>query len=365
MIPIAKPMMGEEEKAAVIAVLESGQLAQGQKVAEFEERFAAYCGVKHAIATTSGTTALHVALLAHGIGAGDEIVTTPFTFIASANSILFTGARPVFCDILPDTFNIDPEQVEAAVKARRAQGARVKGIMPVHLFGQMCDMPALMEIARRYDLVVIEDACQSHGAAIAGKKAGAFSSGCFSFYPTKNITTGEGGIITTDDDAIDQRCRMLRHHGSARTYFHESLGYNFRMTNIHAAIGVAQMSKLAGWTEQRIQNAAYLTERLSQLPHVIPPVVRPGYTHVFHQYTVRVRGNRDQAIEQLRAKGIGVGVYYPLPIHKQPLYLNMGYADQLPKAEQAALEVLSLPVHPALSREDLDTIVEAVASLQI
>lgn len=365
MIPIAKPMMGEEEKAAVIAVLESGQLAQGQKVAEFEERFAAYCGVKHAIATTSGTTALHVALLAHGIGAGDEIVTTPFTFIASANSILFTGARPVFCDILPDTFNIDPEQVEATVKARRAQGARVKGIMPVHLFGQMCDMPALMEIARRYDLVVIEDACQSHGAAIAGKKAGAFSSGCFSFYPTKNITTGEGGIITTDDDTIDQRCRMLRHHGSARTYFHESLGYNFRMTNIHAAIGVAQMSKLAGWTEQRIQNAAYLTERLSKLPHVIPPVVRPGYTHVFHQYTVRVRGNRDQAIEQLRAKGIGVGVYYPLPIHKQPLYLNMGYADHLPKAEQAALEVLSLPVHPALSREDLDTIVEAVASLQV
>lgn len=365
MIPIAKPMMGDEEKAAVLAVLESGQLAQGQKVAEFEERFAAFCGVKHAIATTSGTTALHIALLAHGIGASDEVITSPFTFIASANSILFTGARPVFTDIQPDTFNIDPDQVEAAVKARRAQGARVRGIMPVHLFGQLCDMPALMDIAKRYDLVVIEDACQSHGAAIDGKRAGSFSTGAFSFYPTKNMTTGEGGIVTTDDDAIAQSCRMLRHHGSARTYFHETLGFNFRMSNIHAAIGVAQMGKLAGWTEKRIQNAAYLTARLSQMPHVVPPVVRPGYTHVFHQYTVRVRGNRDQAIEQLRAKGIGVGVYYPLPIHKQPLYLGMGYDDHLPHSEQATLEVLSLPVHPALSREDLDTIVGAVAALQV
>lgn len=365
MIPIAKPMMGEEEKAAVIAVLESGQLAQGQKVAEFEELFAQFCGVKHAIATSSGTTALHVALLAHGIGAGDEVITTPFTFIASANSVLFTGARPVFVDIQPDTFNIDPQQVEEAVKARRASGARVKAIMPVHLFGQLCDMPALLDIARRYELLIVEDACQSHGASIDGQKAGSFSTGCFSFYPTKNITTGEGGIVTTDDDAIAQRCRLLRHQGSSRTYFHETLGYNFRMTNIHAAIGVAQMGKLARWTEQRIANAAYLTARLSHLPHVVPPAVRPGYRHVFHQYTVRIRGNRDQAIEQLRAKGIGVGVYYPLPIHKQPLYLGLGYDDHLPEAERAAQEVLSLPVHPALSPEDLEAIVEAVASLTV
>ena len=365
MINIAKPLMGEEEKAAVLAVLESGQLAQGQKVAEFEQRFAEFCGVKHGIATSSGTTALHVALLAHGIGASDEIITSPFTFIASANSILFTGARPVFVDIRPDTFNIDPDQVEAAVKARRAQGARVKGMMPVHLFGQLCDMPGLVDIANRYDLVIIEDACQSHGASYHGKKAGAFSTGCFSFYPTKNITTGEGGIVTTDDDAIAQSCRLLRHHGSSRTYFHETLGFNFRMTNIHAAIGVAQMGKLARWTEQRIANAAYLTEQLSKVPHVAPPVVKPGYVHVFHQYTIRIRGNRDKAIEDLRAKGIGAGVYYPLPIHKQPLYLSMGYDDHLPEAERASLEVLSLPVHPALSREDLDTIVEAVASLRV
>lgn len=364
MIPIAKPMLGEEEKAAVLAVLESGMLAQGRQVAEFEERFAAFCGVKHGIATSSGTTALHIALLAHGIGAGDEVVTSPFTFIASANSILFTGARPVFADISPDTFNLDPQRVEDVVKARRAQGGRVRAIMPVHLFGHLCDMPALLDIATRYDLLIIEDACQAHGASFQGKKAGSFSTGCFSFYPTKNITTGEGGMITTDDDAIAEKCRLLRHHGQSRQYYHDLLGYNYRMTNIAAAIGLVQMQKLAGWTEKRIQNAAYLTEHLRKLPHVVPPAVRPGYTHVFHQYTIRLRGiDRDWALEQLKARGVGVGVYYPLPIHQQPLYRDLGYTDALPESERACREVLSLPVHPALGQEDLDTIVEAVASL--
>jgi len=363
MIPIAKPLIGDEEKAAVIEVLESGQLAQGQKVAEFEERFACFCGVKHAVATSSGTTALHAALLAHDVGPGDEVLTTPFTFIASGNSVLFTGARPVFVDIEPDTFNIDPQQLEEAVRSRLAQGAPVKAIMPVHLFGHPCDMPAIMDIAARYDLIVVEDACQSHGASIDGKKTGSFGTACFSFYSTKNITTGEGGIITTDDDEIAEKARMLRHHGMRTRYYNELLGYNFRMTNIHAAIGVAQMDKLPAWTEQRIQNAAYLTERLQPLPHVVTPVTRPGYVHVFHQYTVRIRGDRDRAIDAMRDRGVGVGVYYPLPLHKQPIYLNLGYHDSLPEAEKACREVLSLPVHPALSRADLDTIVEAVASL--
>jgi len=364
MIPIAKPLIGEEEKTAVLAVLESGMLAQGQKVAEFEERFAAFCGVKHAVATSSGTTALHLALLAHGLGPGDEVITSPFTFIASANAILFTGARPVFADISPDTFNLDPQSVEDVLKARRAQGGRVRAIMPVHLFGHLCDMPALLDIAARYDLLIIEDACQAHGASFYGKKAGAFATGCFSFYPTKNITTGEGGMITTDDDTIAEKCRLLRHHGQRRQYYHDFLGYNYRMTNIAAAIGLAQMEKLAGWTEKRIQNAAYLTGRLRPMPHVIPPTVRPGYTHVFHQYTIRLRGlDREWALEQLKGRGVGAGVYYPLPIHEQPLYRQMGYSDSLPESERACREVLSLPVHPALSQEDLETIVEAVAAL--
>lgn len=364
MIPIAKPLMGEEEKQAVIEVLESGQLAQGEKVTEFEARFAAFCGVKHAVATSSGTTALHTALLAHGIGPGDQVITTPFTFIASANSILFTGARPVFVDIEPDTFNLDPNKLEDKVKMLRARRSRLKAILPVHLFGHPCDMEAIMDIAKRYDLMVIEDACQAHGASVNGRKVGSFGTGCFSFYPTKNITTGEGGMITTDDEEIAERARMIRQHGMRKRYYHEILGYNFRMTDIQAAIGLAQLEKLPRWTEQRIKNAAYLTERLQCLPHVATPVVKEGCVHVFHQYTIRVKGDRDKAVELLKMKGVGTGIYYPLPVHRQPVYLKLGYDDDLPEAERASREVLSLPVHPALSRDELDVIVEAVASLE-
>ena len=364
MIPIAKPLMGKEEKQAIIEVLESGQLAQGEKVAEFEERFAAFCGVKYAIATSSGTTALHTALLAYGIGPGDEVITTPFTFIASANSILFTGARPVFVDIEPETFNVDPNKVEDKVKALRARRSGLKAILPVHLFGHPCDMEAITDIAERYGPIVIEDACQAHGASINGRKVGTFGTGCFSFYPTKNITTGEGGMITTNDEKIAERARMIRQHGMRRRYYHEILGYNFRMTDIQAAIGLAQLGKLPRWTEQRIKNAAYLTERLRHLAHVVTPLVKEGCVHVFHQYTIRVKGDRDGAVKSLKAKGVGVGIYYPLPVHRQPIYRKLGYDDKLPEAEGASREVLSLPVHPALGRDELDCIVEAVASLE-
>jgi len=354
MIPIAKPLMGEEEKRAVIAVLESGQLAQGAKVQEFEGRFAAFCGVKHAIATSSGTTALHTALLAHGIGPGDEVITTPFTFIASANSILFTGAKPVFVDIEEGSYNINPALIEERITSR------TKALLSVHLYGNPCDMEAIMGIADKHSLIVIEDACQAHGASVHGKKVGSFGTGCFSFYPTKNITTAEGGMITTNDDGVAEWARMIRQHGMRKRYYHEVLGYNFRLTDIQAAIGLAQLEKLAEWTAKRIANAKYLTEHL---PNVVTPTVRDGYVHVFHQYTIRVSGDRDVVVEKLSAAGIGTAIYYPLPVHQQPVYRQLGYQDSLPVAEQVSRQVISLPVHPALTLAELDRIVSEVNRL--
>jgi perosamine synthetase len=256
MIPISKPIIGDAEKKAVLEVLESGMLAQGPRVARLEENFAAMCGVKHAVATTSGTTALHVALLANGIQPGDEVITTPFTFIASVNSILFTGAKPVLVDIDPETFNIDVNKIEAAITPK------TKAIMPVHLYGYVCDMVSIMAIAEKYHLAVIEDACQAVGAMFQDKKAGSFGTGVFSLYATKNIMSGEGGIITTNHDDIAEQCRMIRNHGMKRRYYHDMLGYNFRMSDLHAAIGLAQLERLDEFTKKRSVNADYLNQHL-------------------------------------------------------------------------------------------------------
>jgi len=353
MIPIAKPLIGDEEKRAVLEVLDSGIIAQGPRVKAFEEAFAEMCGVGDAVATSSGTTALHVALLAHGVGPGDEVITSPFTFIASANSILFTDARPVFVDIDPVTFNIDPDLIEGAITPD------TKAIMPVHLFGLSCNMDPIMALAEKYGLAVIEDACQSHGAGYNGKRTGSFGTGTFSLYPTKNMTSAEGGMITTNDPAIAENTRVIRQHGMRRRYYHDELGFNFRMTDVHAAIGLEQLKKLAGFNRKRQENARFLSEHLQG---VVVPAVPDGYEHVYHQYTVRVPGGRrDALVDYLRERGIGSGVYYPVPIHQQTFYVEeLGYDLHLPEAERAAAEVLSLPVHPALSTADLETIVVAV-----
>jgi dTDP-4-amino-4,6-dideoxygalactose transaminase len=350
-IPIAKPQIGDEEKAAVLAVLGSGMLVQGKRVAEFEARFAELCGVRHAVAVASGTAALWLALMAHDIGSGDEVITTSFSFISSANCVLFVGAQPVFVDIEPDTCLIDAEVIEGRITER------TRAILPVHLYGQPCDMAAIMEIASRHDLVVIEDACQAHGATFEGRSVGSFGTGCFSLYATKNMTTGEGGMITTDDDDLAERLRLLRNHGQSARYQHDTLGYHFRMTDIQAAIGLEQLKKLPAWNEQRIANAGYLSVRLKG---VGVPVVRPGRRHVFHQYTVRVPEGRQALQDHLRGQGVGTALHYPLPIHQQPVYKDRGCVDALPESEAASREVLSLPIHPALSLSDLDRIVAGV-----
>jgi perosamine synthetase len=353
MITMAKPQIGPEEKQAVLEVLDSGMIAQGPRVKAFEEAFAQMCSVQFAIATASGTTALHAALLAHHIGEGHEVITTPFTFIASANSVVYTGAKPVFVDIDPVTFNLDPGLIEAAVTDR------TRAILPVHLYGLMCDMDPILAIAEKCGLAVIEDACQSHGAMYRGRRAGSLGTGTFSLYPTKNMTSAEGGMITTDDPQIADECRVIRQHGMRRRYYHDELGFNFRMTDVHAAIGLEQLKKLEGFNHVRRENACFLS---ANLRGVIAPSEPPGYTHVYHQYTVRVpEGRRDALRDYLREKGIGSEVYYPVPIHLQSFYVSeLGYDLSLPRAEKAAQEVLSLPIHPGLSQADLETIVTAV-----
>jgi len=356
MIPIAKPFIGDEEIKEVETVLKSGFIAQGPKVAEFEGKFADYIGTRHAIATSSGTTALHVALLCAGIGKGDEVVTTPFSFAATANSVLYVDAKPVFVDIDPKTYNINPEKIEEVITDK------TKAIMPVHLYGQPADMDPICKIAEDHDLKVIEDAAQAHGAVYHGKKVGLIGDmGCFSFYPTKNITTSEGGIITTDNDSFDKDARALRAHGESERYEHIILGYNFRMTDIAAAIGVVQLKRLDEFNEKRIENAEYLTEHINTIEGIEPPCVAENVKHVFHQYTIRVKsGKRDELKEFLNNEGIGTGVHYPKPIYKQKLYENLGYTAECPEAEKSAAEVLSIPVNPTLSAEDLGKIVSVL-----
>lgn len=351
MIPIARPQMGDEEKQQVWSALDSGQLAQGSRVRDFEERFAAFVGAEHAVATSSGTTAIHLALLGIGIQPGDEVIVPSFSFTATATPVLHAGGVPVFVDVEPDYFTIDPALIERAITPR------TKAIIPVSLYGQPADMPAIQAIADRHGLRVIEDACQAHGASLNDRRAGAWGIGAFSFYPTKNMTTGEGGIITTNDAQVADRTRLLREHGMRVRYQPEILGYNFRMTDIHASIGLAQLEKLPAANERRRAIAARYSE---ELRGVETPRERPGAVHVYHQYTLRVRA-RDRFAEQLAARGIGSNVYYPVPIHRQEPFLPLAAREaDLPVTDALTGEILSIPVYPTLTDDEVGTIIAGV-----
>jgi len=359
-IPIAKPLIGEEEKKAVMAVLDSGMLAQGPRVKEFEEKWAEFVGTRHAVATSSGTTALQIALSCMGLKQGDEVITTPYTFFASASSILYTSARPVFVDIDPETYNLDPAQLESVISLQ------TKAIVPVHLYGLPSDMGPINEVAKAHDLMVLEDACQSHGAEYRGKRAGALAlAGCFSFYPTKNMIAGEGGMITTDDEELASASRLMRDHGMSAKYRHTSLGYNYRMMDLCAAIGLEQLKKLEGFNAKRIENAHYLNEKLAGVEGIVTPSTPDGVKHVFHQYAILVKSGypleRDGLLEHLRAEGVGAGLGYPVPVYQQEVFRELGYDTiQCPVVEDVVSRTILLPVHPALSKEDLDAIVGAI-----
>lgn len=364
MIPVSKPLIGEEEKRAVLEVLSSGNLAQGKKVEEFEKSFASYIGTEHAIAANNGTTALHAALLACGVKRGDEVITTPFSFIATANCILYSGAKPAFADIDEKTFNIDSEKIKQKITKK------TKALLVVHLYGLPCEMKSILEICEEHELRLIEDACQAHGAEYRGKKVGSFGdASCFSFYPTKNMTTGEGGMITTNDKEIAEKARLLREHGSKIKYQHEILGYNYRMTDIAAAIGTEQLKKLDKMNGRRRANAEIYSKELKNLRGITLSFVPTYAKHVFHQYTIRVNKNakltRDQLAQELKNNGIATGIHYHLPIHLQPLYKKMLKikAGSFPASEKAAKEVLSLPVHQSLSEKEVKYIAEKVKEI--
>ncbi len=353
-IQIAKPIIGEEEKRAVMDVLESGQISPGKKVEEFEHLFAAYIGAKHAIATSSGTTALKAILMAHNITRGDEVIVPALTFGATASPVLFCGAQPVFADIDPDTFNISPKSIQEKITSK------TKAIIPVHLFGLPCEMKAITEIAKDKNLAILEDACQAHGAEYFGKKIGSENSSAFSFYATKNMTTGEGGMITTNDDVIAEKCRHARNHGQSTRYQYTELGYNFRMTNIHAAIGIEQLKKLDAMNAVRTKNAAFLRENLPK--EIIIQKTIAGVKHSYHLFSARIK-NRDKILKILNEAGIESGAYYPTPVHKTELYKKLGCDADLPNAELVCQEIFSLPVHPSLTEEDLFYIMEVIKSI--
>ncbi|MGN7799179.1 DegT/DnrJ/EryC1/StrS family aminotransferase [Leifsonia sp. 22587] len=354
---------GPDEEREVLEVLRSGSIAQGPKVAQLEEHFAQMHGARHAIAVNNGTTALVAALQALGLGPGDEVVTSPFTFVATLNAILETGATATFADIRTDDFNVDPESVAGAITDK------TKVLLPVHLYGQMADMEPIAALADQHGLRILEDAAQSHGATYQGRAAGSYGLGSFSLYATKNITTGEGGLITTDDDEIADTLRVLRNQGMRARYVYELAGHNYRLTDLQAALGIPQLARYESIVAARKRNAARLIEGLSVVPGIEVPRELPGRSHVWHQFTIRITDDaavgRDEFVSRLGEEGVSAGVYYPRLLWDYDAYRDHPRVIKrdAPVAEMVARQVVSLPVHNSLSDDDLQTIVDAVAKV--
>lgn len=340
----------EEVDAAIAEVIANSRFILGPAVACFETDFASFCKVEHAIGVNSGTSALHLALLAAGIGPGDEVITSPFTFVATAAAIVYTGARPVFVDIQPESFNIDPSAIESAITPR------TKAVVPVHLYGQPAEMDPIMAVARRHGLKVIEDACQAHGATYRGQPVGSLGHmGCFSFYPGKNLGAfGEGGAVTTNEPAYAENIRMLRDWGARQKYCHELRGYNYRMEGLQGAVLGVKLKYLPRWNALRGIHAGRYTEKLRKQWQT--PDLMPDRTHVFHVYALRTI-KRDALHRELNARGVQAGIHYPHPVHLLRAYEFLGYSQgEFPHAERAAREVLSLPIYPELTETDIDLV---------
>ena len=362
MISLCKPVIDSQEANNVLEVLNSGILASGEWVKRFEDNFSKYIGTKYAVANSNGTVALDIALKALDLKEGDEVIVPDFTFIATANAVLFQGAKPVFADIDKKTFALDLDDVIAKITSK------TKAIIGVHLFGHPFNVKGIKEICEDHNLFLIEDCAQAHGANYKGKKVGSFGDlGCFSFYATKNMTTGEGGMVTTSNEEMKRRLDLIINHGQSQKYLHTSLGYNYRLTNIQAAIGVAQLEKLDGFNEKRIKNAERLSSDLN-MPGLRTPVRDAAVKHVYHQYAVLLEDGfpltRDQFLDYLSQNGVGSAVHYPYPIHTQPLYKSLGYAsEQCPIAMECSKKILSLPVYPGLKDDDMDYIINTINKL--
>ena len=365
MIPIAKPVLTDDEKDAVRKVLDSGMIVQGPKTSEFEKHFSEKFGFKNSIAVNSGTAALHTACYALGIKAGDEVITTPFSFVATANSIMMQGGIPVFVDISEDDFNIDADLIEEKITSK------TKAVLIVNLFGQPCDIDKIKKICKDHNLRLIEDACQSVGAKFKDIYSGNFGDiGCFSLYATKNIMCGEGGVITTNNPDWAELCKRFRHHGQSEMtrYQYLDIGYNYRLTDINAAIADEQLKKLDGFTKKRVHNAKLLSEGLKDIKGLVIPKVGKDRTHVFHQYTIRITKDfvmsREKFMEFLKKSGIGYSIFYPKPLHLFPHIGKFGYKKgDFPVAERVANEVLSLPCHPLITDDDIRFIVDKIKKL--